>query len=225
MPARSHPFLVNPFLQGTVFYTHCLCPVREVLLSTPGLLLCSALPLTHPCTHPPTHRPALQYAERVWIALLEKGLPHRLVHIDLSRKPAWYRSVNPRGLVPALQLDGSVVVESADICRHVDAQAAGPSLTPQDPPLQRQMEALLRGPCSGAVSVGLDLMAGGCCGGGQGLPEAPRCRVPAEAGACLRQVAAWELNSPSPATCARRRRHGAALGHRQRADGGAAGGV
>lgn len=58
------------------------------------------------------------YAERVWLALLEKGVPFHLVHIDLANKPAWYRRINPRGLVPAVQQHGGQVhVESADICR------------------------------------------------------------------------------------------------------------
>ena len=148
-------------LQETVFYTHTLCPVRWpkraglALLSAP-LCTCSCPAASLPLAHV-----LLQYAERVWIVLLERGVPHRLVHIDLSHKPSWYRSVNPRGLVPALQHSGRVQLESADICRHMDALAAGPSLTPADFSLQREMEALLRGPCSVAVSAGLDLMSGG----------------------------------------------------------------
>lgn len=52
--------------------------------------------------------PLLQYAERVFIALLEKQVAFHLVHVDLARKPVWYRSVNPRGLVPAVQHKGEV---------------------------------------------------------------------------------------------------------------------
>lgn len=60
------------------------------------------------------------YAERAWLALLEKGARFDLCHIDLSNKPGWYRKVNPRGLVPAVQDEaGSVHVESIDICRRV----------------------------------------------------------------------------------------------------------
>jgi glutathione S-transferase len=97
----------------------------------------------------------------VWIALLEKGLPFYLLHIDLSHKPAWYRGVNARGLVPALQHGGQVHLESADIRRWLDsAFPEGPSLVPADAARRADMEALLEGPCSGAVSAGLDLMAG-----------------------------------------------------------------
>ncbi len=57
------------------------------------------------------------YAERAFLALLEKGTHFTLVHIDLSSKPSWYRQVNPRGLVPAVEYKGAVHVESLDICR------------------------------------------------------------------------------------------------------------
>lgn len=36
------------------------------------------------------------YAERVWLALLEKGVPFHLCHVDLSSKPAWFRRINVR---------------------------------------------------------------------------------------------------------------------------------
>jgi glutathione S-transferase len=41
------------------------------------------------------------------------------VHVDLSNKPRWYSSVHPRGLVPAVTVDGSTLLESLDICRSV----------------------------------------------------------------------------------------------------------
>lgn len=58
------------------------------------------------------------YAERVWLAIEE--LPEvasntALVHVDLSRKPSWFREVSPRGLVPTVLHDGQVHVESMDI--------------------------------------------------------------------------------------------------------------
>jgi hypothetical protein len=42
---------------------------------------------------------------------------HETLEIDLSNKPPWFRKVNPAGLVPALEVQGRVVVESLDICR------------------------------------------------------------------------------------------------------------
>lgn len=41
-----------------------------------------------------------------------------MVHVDLANKPAWYKSINPNGLVPAVTFDGYVTTESIDICRY-----------------------------------------------------------------------------------------------------------
>ena len=57
------------------------------------------------------------FAERVWLTLLEKQVAHTLVQVDLSRKPTWYRSINPRGLVPCVTYEGNSIIESEDICR------------------------------------------------------------------------------------------------------------
>ncbi len=39
-------------------------------------------------------------------------VPYLLVHVDLADKPAWFRAVNPRGLVPVVQYDVQTVTES-----------------------------------------------------------------------------------------------------------------
>lgn len=57
------------------------------------------------------------YAERVWLTLLEKQVKHILVHVDLSRKPPWYKDLNPRGLVPCVVYRNQCMIESEDICR------------------------------------------------------------------------------------------------------------
>lgn len=129
------------------------------------------------------------YAERVWIALLEKGVPFHLVHVDLAHKPAWFRTVNPRGLVPAVQHAGQVHLESADICRWIGGAFEGPALAPADEVARRDMERLIQGPCSGIVSAGLDLMAGKTgryWGIGSGQSSGQRSAFEAE----LRQLAA-----------------------------------
>lgn len=94
-------------------------------------------------------------------------MPFQLVHVDLSSKPAWFCRVNPRGLVPAVQHGGEVHVESDQICRWLDSAFPGPPLVPEDRQRAQEMERLIRGPCGGAVSAGLDLCAGGHAGGGQ----------------------------------------------------------
>eukprot|EP00892_Ulva_mutabilis_P000049 jgi/Ulvmu1/10044/UM059_0094.1 len=70
------------------------------------------------------------YAERVWLALLEKNIAHTLVQVDLSGKPSWYRRLNPRGLVPCLTCNSDTIIESEDICRWIDAEFDGPALMP-----------------------------------------------------------------------------------------------
>lgn len=149
------------------------------------------------------------YAERAWLALLEKQVPFQLVHVDLSSKPAWFRRVNPRGLVPAVQHGGEVLVESADICRWLDGAFPGPPLVPEDRQRAQEMEQLIRGPCSGAVSAGLDLCAGGRAGGGESVGKAGRHdgmwwrgngNTMVGAG-CLRECGAQSAHAPSYHAC------------------------
>lgn len=86
-------------------------------------------------------------------------MPFHLCHIDLAAKPAWYRGVNPRGLVPALEHDGIVHTESLDICRFVDAAFEGPPLVPADPAALAAMDACIR-QSEAAIEAGLALVAG-----------------------------------------------------------------
>lgn len=57
------------------------------------------------------------YAQRVWLTVLQKQVEHTLVHVDLSNKPAFYKSLNPRGLVPCVAYRGKSIVESDHICK------------------------------------------------------------------------------------------------------------
>jgi hypothetical protein len=56
------------------------------------------------------------YAHRVALCLAEKAIPHHRVHIDLSDKPAWFLTLNRRGLVPAIGLGEALLMESIDLC-------------------------------------------------------------------------------------------------------------
>jgi glutathione S-transferase len=54
--------------------------------------------------------------------------------IDLSRQEnfePWYLGINPRGLVPALVIDGEVHIESNDIITLLDARLPGVKLIPE----------------------------------------------------------------------------------------------
>ncbi len=81
-------------------------------------------------------------AYRARIALHLKGIAFETVPIHLNRdggdqnKPS-YRSVNPQGRVPALQLDdGTVISQSLAIIDYVETIAPEPPLYPRDPVLR-----------------------------------------------------------------------------------------
>ena len=52
------------------------------------------------------------------VCFVQAPLEFDVVHVDLSNKPRWYSSVNPRGLVPAVTFNGQTLLESLDICRY-----------------------------------------------------------------------------------------------------------
>ena len=69
------------------------------------------------------------------IALLEAGLPHDLVKVDLRAKKLEngddYLAVNPKGQVPALRLDsGELVTEGPVIVQMIADKAAAKNLAP-----------------------------------------------------------------------------------------------
>ncbi len=74
---------------------------------------------------------------RVRIYLAEKGIAIERVMIDLRKGEQLgpdYLAINPRGMVPALQLDdGEVICESAAICRYFEALQPDPPLFGRTP--------------------------------------------------------------------------------------------
>jgi glutathione S-transferase len=81
------------------------------------------------------YHPASTYSRRVRIALLEKGIPHELVPVDLAarkhREPE-YLELNPYARVPTLEEDGFVLYESAAILQYLEATYPTPPLVPPD---------------------------------------------------------------------------------------------
>jgi glutathione S-transferase len=68
------------------------------------------------------------------IALLESGLPYDLVKVDLRAKKLDngddYLKVNPKGQVPALQLDSGEVITEGPVIVQIIADKAGKGLAP-----------------------------------------------------------------------------------------------
>jgi len=70
------------------------------------------------------HASGLPNSRRVRMLIAEKGLDIALVPVDLSTREQLsdaYRAINPRAVVPALELDdGSVIAEAPVIMRYLD---------------------------------------------------------------------------------------------------------
>lgn len=69
----------------------------------------------------------------VQIALLEAGVPHELVEVDLKGDRTHYRQINPLGTVPALDTGAGVLTESAAIMAWLAQTHPQAKLLPQDP--------------------------------------------------------------------------------------------
>ncbi|HTM95240.1 MAG TPA: glutathione S-transferase family protein [Croceibacterium sp.] len=71
------------------------------------------------------------------LALYEKGLAfeHRQLNpAKFEHHSDWYKAINPRGQVPALDDDGRIVTESTVICEYLeDAHPTAVKLRPDDP--------------------------------------------------------------------------------------------
>ena len=92
------------------------------------------------------------YCQKVWLFLEEKQIPYQIKKVTMfcyGQKEPWYKKLVPSGMLPALQLDGTIITES-DVVLHSLEQAFGPlgapmsAITPQ-----RQLERqLFRAWCS-----------------------------------------------------------------------------
>jgi glutathione S-transferase len=67
-----------------------------------------------------------------WL-LIELDLPHTLHHLDFAKrehKSPQYLAINPAGVVPALVLDGQVILESPAIAMHLADRYPAAALAP-----------------------------------------------------------------------------------------------
>ncbi len=85
-------------------------------------------------------------SQRVRFVLNSKGLPFDEVKLNLlegDQLKSDYLKLNPNGVVPTLDHDGSIVIDSLVICEYLDEVAAATSFTPEDPVKRARMRALM----------------------------------------------------------------------------------
>src|SRR4030088_1450117 len=87
-------------------------------------------------------------SQRVSFVLNAKKLSFAEVKLDLlagdQLKPE-YLALNPNGVVPTLDHDGAIVIDSSVIIEYLDEIAPAPaSFTPRDPVVRAKMRALMR---------------------------------------------------------------------------------
>ena len=73
------------------------------------------------------------YVRIARLALLEKGVDHELVPVDVFAEggpPPWYLELHPFGRIPAFSHGALTLYETAAIARYVDEAFDGPALQP-----------------------------------------------------------------------------------------------
>ena len=86
------------------------------------------------------------YVRSARLALAEKGVPYRLVPIDVfapGGPPADYLDLQPFGNIPALKQGDFSLYETVAILRYVDEAFEGPSLQPGDAKGRARMTQML----------------------------------------------------------------------------------
>ena len=85
-------------------------------------------------------------SQKARFCLAEKGLEWESRHIDLFTFDHWqpdYLALNPKAVVPTLDHDGQVLVESNVIVEYLDDAFRDPSLSPADPLARARMRLWL----------------------------------------------------------------------------------
>lgn len=72
------------------------------------------------------------FVQRSVILLKEKGVDYDITYIDVNSPPEWFLEISPTGKVPVLQVDDTVLFESAVINEYID-EVYPPSLHLEDP--------------------------------------------------------------------------------------------
>ena len=86
------------------------------------------------------------YVRAARLALAEKGVPYRLVEVDVfaaGGPPPEHLARHPFGRIPAFEHEGFRLYEAGAITRYVDEAFAGPPLQPADPKARARMNQAL----------------------------------------------------------------------------------
>jgi maleylpyruvate isomerase len=92
-------------------------------------------------------------SHRTRIALNLKGLPYENIAVDLRKnahQDAAFKALNPQGLVPALEVDGQVLIQSVAIIEWLEERYPTPPLLPTNANDRAHVRAL-------AAIVGCDI--------------------------------------------------------------------
>jgi glutathione S-transferase len=73
------------------------------------------------------------FAQRVRLALLEKGIDYWHTEIDLQNKPEWFTVISPLGQVPVIRHEDRFVTDSSVILEYLEDVYPSPPLRPRDP--------------------------------------------------------------------------------------------
>src|SRR3954451_20704018 len=86
-------------------------------------------------------------SQRVRFVLNAKQLPFEEIKLDLlagdQLKPD-YLALNPNGVVPTLEHDGQIVIDSSVIIEYLDEVVPQANFTPRDPVKRAAMRSLMR---------------------------------------------------------------------------------
>jgi len=86
------------------------------------------------------------YVRAVRLTLAEKGVPYRLVEVDIfapGGPPAMHLARHPFGRIPAFEHDGFRLYEAGAIARYVDEVFPGPRLQSDEPKCRARMNQII----------------------------------------------------------------------------------
>jgi len=75
------------------------------------------------------------FVQRTWIALEERNIPYQYNEVNPYKKEPHFLSINPKGLVPAIEYQGKALYESLILCEFLEDAypERAPRLLPAEP--------------------------------------------------------------------------------------------